>query len=257
MTTEQHLAERGIHHIILIEKENTGSTNTDAKQYIEAASPENPVLITAETQTGGRGRQGKQFSSPKGGLYMTLAVKHDSAFADAVRITAAAAVAVSRAIRSVCDLSCEIKWVNDIYAGGKKLCGILTEAVNDYEKGITEYLIIGVGVNISEFPEGINATSLFAELGKIIDKNTLCAEITAELLTLLCAIKKGDFSYMDDYRRLSCVIGKDIVCFQNGEAFTARATGIDDDGGLLVTYSDGRCGTLSSGEITLRFADMP
>ncbi len=255
MTIKQRLHAMGLTEITVIEKETTVSTNTDGKQYIAEHRPASPVLITAEAQTGGRGRQGRAFASPAGGLYMSLLARPETAFSETVRMTAAASVAVCRAMEAVCGLSCDIKWVNDLCCGGKKLCGILTEAVNDYQRGATDYLILGIGVNLLSFPEGMNATSVAAETGRAVDKDALCAAITAELLSVLDAIRRGDASYMADYRRRSSVIGRDILCLRGGEARTARAVSIDDDGGLVVSYADGTGETLNSGEITLRFAD--
>ena len=203
MPLRQSFDESGLSHVQLIEKEETVSTSTDCKDMIRAHSPTHPVLILAHTQTGGRGRQGKSFSSPRGGLYMSLALRTETELTQTVRVTSAAAVAVCRAIRTVCGLACEIKWVNDIYKNGNKLCGILTEAINDYTRGTTKYLIIGVGVNLTEHPTEINATDLFAETGQAVDRDRLCAEITKELLAILDQIKGGDFAYMEEYRRRS------------------------------------------------------
>ena len=183
---------------------------------------------------------------------MTLTLRPETAFSNAVRMTAAASVAVCRALRQVCDLSCGIQWVNDIYVNSKKLCGILTEAVNDYTAGTTQQLIIGIGVNLVEYPEGIHATSVLHETGRHTDRNELCAVIVRELFDLFGQIKRGDFSYMEEYRRCSCVIGREVrLIRQTGDSF-GKAVGIDDDGGLLVTFPDGHTETLTGGEITLR-----
>lgn len=255
MALKQRLAESGLTEITLIQKSETLSTSTDCRELIDRDSPDTPVLIIADTQTGGRGRQGKTFSSPKGGLYMSLALRWNMDFSHTLRITSAAAVAVCRAILRVCGVGCGIKWVNDIYRNGRKLCGILTEAVNDYGSGTTRYLIIGIGINLTDHPHGINATDLFAETGRQTDRDLLCAAVTKELFTVLGQIKEGDFSYMEEYRRLSCVIGREISLSRNGCESHGTAIGIDDDGGLTVQYPDGVTETLSSGEITLRVRD--
>jgi BirA family biotin operon repressor/biotin-[acetyl-CoA-carboxylase] ligase len=189
---------------------------------------------------------------------MSLALRTETEITQTVRITSAAAVAGCRAIRTVCGLHCEIKWVNDIYKNGNKLCGILTEAINDYTRGITEYLILGIGVNLTEHPTEINATDLLAETGQAVDRHRLCAEITKELLAILDQIIGGDSAsgasaYMDEYRRLSCVIGRKIKLIQQDTETIGSAVGIDDEGGLIVTFPDGRTETLTSGEISLRF----
>ena len=160
----------------VVTKELTGSTNNDAKEMIDSSPAD--TLITSEKQTGGRGRQGKSFSSPEGGLYMTLLLRCGMPITTAVGATSCSAVAVSRAIKNVCGIDTGIKWVNDIYAGGKKLCGILTEAVNDYSRGISEYLVIGIGINVLSTPvvpsSSVECTSL-SELGYTASREeTVC-----------------------------------------------------------------------------------
>ena len=136
---DKTVLEKKLPGVRVITKELTVSTNNDAKEMINFSPSD--TLITSEKQTGGRGRQGKSFSSPEGGLYMTLLLRCGMPITTAVGATSCSAVAVSRAIKNVCGIDTGIKWVNDIYAGGKKLCGILTEAVNDYSRGISEYLV--------------------------------------------------------------------------------------------------------------------
>lgn len=255
MTLRHHLDTLGLSHVRLMEKDETVSTSTDCRQEMELRPSAEPLLITAKKQTGGRGRQGKQFSSPEGGLYMSLAVRAETDFFHSVRVTSAAATAVCRAVESVTGLSCEIKWVNDIYKNGRKLCGILTEAINDYTAGITRALIIGVGINLLDHPKDMNATDLLAETGQRTDRDRLCAAVTQELLSVLALIKAGDCSYMEEYRRRSCVIGREIRLIHAEGERCGTASGIDDEGGLLVMFPDGHTETLTSGEITLRFAE--
>ena len=183
---------------------------------------------------------------------MTLTLRPETEILHTVRMTAAASVAVCRALEEVCGISCSVKWVNDVYLNNKKLCGILTEAVNDYAAGITQHLIIGIGINLLDYPQGINATSVFHETGRQTDRNELCAAVVREIFSLFGQIKRGDYSYMEEYRAHSCVIGREVLLIRaNGESF-GKATAIDDDGGLMVTFSDGHTETLTSGEITLR-----
>jgi len=250
-----YLAEAGRTDITVIEKQETASTNTDCRQYLADHNPAAPVLITALTQTGGRGRQGKSFSSPEGGLYMSLLVRPRTPLSTTVHATSAAAAAVCRAVESCGGPRCEIKWVNDIYVNGRKLCGILTEAVKDHAPGVTDGLIIGVGVNLNRYPEDMNATSVLRETGRIPDRNALCAGITLELLRVLDEIGHGTASFMDEYRTRSCVIGKSVRCIRNHAEFFADAVGIDNEGGLLIRFPDGHTETLTSGEITLRVTE--
>lgn len=226
------------------------STNNEAKRWI-AAGMDRPFLVTAEEQTAGRGRQGKSFYSPPGtGIYFTLVVHPGIPVRDAVSVTTMSSVAVCRAIRKLTDLRPEIKWVNDLYWNGKKCCGILVEAVSDFETGITTSLLIGIGVNLTtrDFPEDLpNATAL-PVTG--VSRNQLMAEIVRELLKETADLRSR--TYLEDYRAWSCVLGKKIDYYRNGEKKTATAVEIADNGGLVIEDENGVRTTLESGEITVR-----
>ena len=228
------------------------STSTEARRLIAAGEIGDAALVTANSQTAGRGRQGRSFFSPADtGLYMTLAIRTAADFADAVSLTTMASVAAVRAIKRLTPLEPQIKWVNDIYIGGKKVCGILTEAVGAFGSGEV-YILIGVGVNIStaDFPSEIE--NVAASLGQPLSRNALAAELTAELMSF--AENLADKSYIDEYRAHSLVIGRDITYTRAGEITAARAVGIDENGGLEVEHADGSRDTLRSGEISVRLA---
>lgn len=225
------------------------STNTEAKRRLRAGLTE-PLLLAAEQQTAGRGRQGRSFYSPaETGIYMTLVIHPHAPLADTVSVTTRASVAVCRAIRRVTKLQPEIKWVNDLYLRGKKICGILAEAESDYAAGITNSLIIGVGINVTtaDFPEELTEA---ASLAVAADRDLLIAAVAEELLRETARL--GDRSYLEDYRRWSMVLGRQIVWTRNGESRIGRAVAIGEDGGLAVEAEDGSRHILQSGEISLR-----
>ena len=206
------------------------STNDECRRKLAAG--EGPCLVLAEIQTSGKGRSGKSFYSPEGGLYMSIALPGDS---EVVGITCRAAVAAAEAIEAVTGISCGIKWVNDLYLHGKKICGILAERTND---GV----ILGIGINLrpTAVPEELKHIVGFLDCGDV--RELLAAKLTERLLS------KGD--YMQEYRRRSVVLGKDIFCRVGNRSFTAKATEILDDGSLLVIGPDGReC--LQFGEVFL------
>jgi len=166
--------------------EETDSTNNQAKRMINEIPAKN-LLIAAARQTAGRGRQGKSFYSPEGtGIYMSLVLHTERSLHNAVTATTAAAVAVCRAIEALTDVKPEIKWVNDVYVNGKKICGILTEAVTDFETQTVSGIIIGIGVNITtcDFPQSVeNAGALNVR----ISRARLIAKIADELIKIaLC-----------------------------------------------------------------------
>ncbi len=227
------------------------STNDEAKRLI-AAGKDGPTLILAEGQTNGRGRQGKHFYSPeKTGLYMTLAFPSKLPLEAAVSVTTAAAVAVFRAIRDETGIETEIKWVNDLYLRGKKIAGILTEAISDFEAGCVRHLIIGIGINVrtADFPAELAGVAGALGDGRI-DRNRLAARVTDRLFEALADLGSG--AHLDTYRRHSMVIGREIEYLRNGKTTVADALDIDEDGWLVVRHKDGTRGLLNSGEITVR-----
>ena len=238
--------------IDVIIKGETVSTSSDAKSLTEK-NPTAPVLIVADRQTGGRGRQGKSFISPEGGLYMSLLLPVNMPIRQTIGATSCAAVAVRRAIRNVSGAECGIKWINDLYLSGGKLCGILAESVNDYETMTSRYLIIGVGINMTTAPELNNASTRAVSLsgcGYSASKEELCAEVVHELMK---TYRLGfDFSiYAEEYRSHSILLGQEISFLRDGVTEYGVAQSITDRGALEVRCQD-KTVILDSGEVTVR-----
>lgn len=253
------------------------STNSEAKRRLGAVPPgeyrlfHKTVLVAGE-QTAGRGRLGRKFYSPGGtGLYFSLVYAAGSV-SDPGKITAVAAVAVCRAIKSVFNVDAGIKWVNDIFVSGKKVCGILTEGIVNPLSGAVEAAVIGIGINIyfsSKMPEelslragGICGSSLSgagdenADGGKNAEmKDRLLCRIIENLVEILDGREEAFFSAMEEYKARSTLIGKTVtvspVIDSRERQYDAVVTGITDDAQLVVRTSDGREKTLSSGEVTL------
>ena len=222
------------------------STNAEAKR-LAAMSAENTVVIAKE-QTAGRGRLGRSFYSPKGGgLYVSFLQKCNIPPEDIVAVTTAVSVVVSRAIKAAADAEVGIKWVNDLYFDGRKVCGILAEAVWDTANSDLKYMVTGIGINCGDidFPEDIER--LAGSIGSV-NKNRLAAELIKGMECLEeMVINK---SYIDEYRKKSLVIGREIKILNTGE--TAKAVDIDNFGGLVIQTDGGETKTLSSGEISIR-----
>ena len=234
------------------------STNEEAKKKAFEGAPGGTIIL-AEEQSRGKGRLGRPFFSPAGmGLYMSLIIRPDFDSSKSLLVTTATSVAVCRAIKKVCGVETQIKWVNDIFFEGRKVCGILTEAISNFESGRIGAIIIGIGVNCSvrheDMPEEIRETA--ASLPGVISRNMLAAGIVNELFDILNHFTEGPYPvYMDEYRRRSLVLRKDIKVYANmaaDEFLNAKAIDISDDGGLIVIYEDGRKDTLTTGEISIR-----
>lgn len=224
------------------------STNNQAKRIVNEGNNKT-LLVVADMQTAGRGRQGKSFYSPaKTGIYMTLALHPMVEMENAVTATTAASVAVCRAIESLTDKTPQIKWVNDVYVDDKKICGILTEAITDFETQTVTSLIIGIGANIktTDFPDDVdNATSLDAPVKR--------ADLICAIANELNKINNSPYSeFIEYYREHSLIIGKDINVIKGDRTQRARALGIDDKGGLEIEYQNGEKAVLRSGEVSIR-----
>lgn len=234
------------------------STNTVAKEYAVNGCAEGKVIISEE-QSEGKGRKGRAFYSPKdNGLYMSVVLRPKIDPADALLITTASAVAVAEAIEELTAQSAQIKWVNDIYCGGKKVCGILTEASFDLESRRLDYAVLGIGVNIKIPQEGF-PKNLKAIAGAISDEQTDLGDMRNRLAgTILrnffryypCLEQKN---YLQDYKKRSMLLGMEIVILGQTEEL-ATAIDIDENCQLIALTHSGETKVLSSGEVSVRLS---
>ena len=231
------------------------STNTEAKRLTSAGAADGTAVI-ADKQTEGRGRMGRSFESPSGtGIYMSVILRPDFGIECAPLITSAAACAVAEAVEKVCGCSVMIKWVNDIYLNGRKICGILTEASMGLEMKTLDHAVIGIGINVRSVKESFGselsriATSIEDETGKKADRNKLCAAVLNELEHYLGMIE--DRSFIDEYRKREMLTGNIITANVGGNTIKGQAVGIDDNANLIVKLPDGTVSKLSSGEANL------
>lgn len=241
--------------------ETLESTNLTAKKMALDGAVHGTVVI-AKQQTIGRGRMGRSFFSPtSGGIYMSMVLKPTFDTSHAVLITTAASVAVSRAIAETTGLEVQIKWVNDLYLEGKKICGILTEAVTNFETNEIDTLILGIGVNFSTPQEEIPPKLadiigvLFPHSSATCTRNQLIAHVITEILHVIDTLESRQF--IEEYKQRSLVLGKEINVLKSGVPYPATVLDIDSDGGLVVKYKESNLGqaqiaTLNSGEISIR-----
>ena len=233
--------------------ETLDSTNTRAKALAANGAPHG-YLVIAETQSVGKGRMGRSFFSPEhSGIYITYVLRPKLLAERAVMITSMAAVAVARAIEAVADVDVKIKWVNDLYIHGRKVCGILCEASIDFESSGLEYAVLGIGVNVGAmtFPEALQsiATSIENECGAPVSRSRLIAEISNQLEALYAQLETGEF--MAESRARSNVIGQTVTVMRGDECFEARALDIDGQGRLVIQTESG-VSRVGSGEVSLK-----
>lgn len=233
------------------------STNVTARQLAVQGAPEGTCVI-ATRQTGGKGRLGRQFFSPDGGVYLSLVLRPRLTAEQSAQATTAAAVQVCRAIEGACGLSPAIKWVNDLYWKGRKICGILTEAAVNLETGMPDHLILGVGVNLKA-PQGGFPPELTEIAGALYEEELppgmTRGRFAAALLENLLPVSRlcDQPEVMEGYRARCPLPGHWVTVTAAGQpAWQARVIGISDRCGLIVEKSDGSQTELRSGEVSIR-----
>lgn len=226
------------------------STNTYAKKQLALGKTED-LIVLAEQQTGGRGRQGKSFFSPRGsGLYISLAVHPRLRLEDSSFLTILAAVAVCRTIETTLGLEPKIKWVNDVFLDGKKICGILSEAVTDFESGVVESVVVGIGINCRQnaFPP-----ELLGHVGWLgcadVSRNRLAAVLINHFFDILNTFDRNYI--VEEYKKRSFLPGREITFLRSGETVRARVLDINEKGNLVVCLPGGETVVLSSGEVSI------
>ena len=236
-------------------KDCVDSTNTQLKALAAGGAPEGTVLL-AEEQAGGRGTRGRTFCSPRGeGLYLSVLLRPRAELEDLLQLTGWVAVAARRAVERACSAPVGIKWLNDLYLNGKKLCGILTELSLD-SGGRPDYVVVGVGVNVSQSRDtfraqglGEIATSLAAE-GYSISRISLCAALLEELDRMYRRFPADRRSYLEEYRKYCLTPGKRVSFEERGQTLSGMALAVDNSFGLTVRGTDGKTRTVFSGTVS-------
>lgn len=239
-------------------EECTDSTNRVLKELAKNGAKEGQVVI-ADEQTNGRGRLGRYFFSPKNrGIYMSVLLRPDDKAYEMAPLTAWVAVAVANAIESVCGVRPGVKWVNDLILNGKKICGIMTELAVKDDGNKVDYIIVGIGINVTgkqeEFPEELReiASTIEAETGVAVSRAQLVAEIIRELDFLSEEWQIETQKYLEQYRKDCITIGKEVrVLSPEGER-AATALSVEGDFSLLVRYDVGTMERVYSGEVSVR-----
>ena len=232
------------------------STNKTAKE-MAVAGAEHGTVIISDCQTMGRGRYSRNFFSPSGGgLYMSIVLRPEALhFKNPTSVTAFAAVSVCEAIESISKKVPNIKWVNDIFLDEKKVCGILTEAVTDFESGGLDWIVLGIGINVyiraEDFPGDLQslATSIYPDERIPGVRNKLSAEIINRILGF--ETSPSETEIFEKYKKRLMMLGKKITVNQNQMEYRATAIDVDSVGHLIVKNENGEIITLSTGEIRI------
>ena len=253
--TEEILQKYGAPMPKIIYYPLTDSTNERAKVYaLENPDDTDPKVFIADEQSAGRGRRGRSFVSNAGaGIYISILTHPDASGFDATRVTARAAVALARAVESCAKVETDIKWVNDIYLGGKKLAGILVEGAMQ-NGGETPYIITGMGINVykNAISEEISsiAASIENETGARIEREALAAEIIREFLYV--TENMSEEALFSEYSKRSFIIGKEVTVMKLTESYPAKAIALLPDYSLKIEKQNGETESLFTGEVSLK-----
>lgn len=235
----------------------TDSTNTRLRELANKGAEEKTVVIAGE-QTAGKGRLGRSFFSPSDtGLYISILLRPVMSANEALKITTAAAVAVAEAIEALSDKKPEIKWVNDVYIDGRKICGILTEAAFSMENGGLEYAVSGIGINVYQ-PEGGFPDEIKDIAGAVFDRregdlrNRLAAELIKRFMKYYHEL--DEHTYMEGYRKRLMWRNEKINIISPKETIPATMIDVDNECRLIARFEDSTEHTISTGEISIRKA---
>ena len=234
--------------------EELDSTNNYLKKLGSQGEKENQLVI-ALSQTGGRGRMGRSFYSPNGtGIYFSLLLHPKFSAEKSLFLTVMAAVSVAETVMKYNSNNIKIKWVNDIYIDGKKVCGILTEGAINSDKSLN-YAVVGIGINVvvpeNGFPDDIKeiATAIFPGKTEENIKEKIVAEVVNKFFKMYNGI---DTDFVKRYKEYSYLTGKEINIIQGETTRPATVIGITDDCHLFVKNESGELEEISSGDVSVR-----
>ena len=233
------------------------STNDHLRSLARQGAPEGTVLL-ADHQTGGHGRRGRSFHSPEGvGIYLSILLRPNCKPTELMHLTCATAVAMCNAVEKAAGFRPGIKWTNDLVYGKRKLGGILTE-LGFTAKGEVDYAMVGIGINCcqqpQDFPQEIQ--NIAASLSMVTGRNTDRAVVAAAMMEALEEMNRrlltGQAEMLQQYRADCITIGQDISLARGDEIRYGKALDVDENGALVVCFSDGHTEAVNSGEVSVR-----
>lgn len=231
------------------------STNDMAKELAMGGAREGTV-VTAETQTHGRGRLKRKWLSPAGGLWLSTILRPRTELKHASKLTLMVSVAVAKTISKLFRLKAEIKWPNDVLIEGKKVCGILTEAKTEGET--LAFVVVGIGINanfdVNTLPPYLqdSSTTLKEELRKEVERESLLCTLLEEIELYYHLFISGKFSTMlNEWRGLASFLGSYVQVVSRGEKLEGQAIDIDENGALMVKLRDQAIRKVTSGDMVL------
>lgn len=238
--------------------EEAASTNDLAKELAEKGVREGAVVI-AETQTHGKGRLGRRWISPRGGIWFSVILRPAVDPKDAPKIVFMAAVAIAKTIRKMLGLTAKTKWPNDVLVHNKKVCGLLAEtSISDDN---INFVVLGIGINANvdtnAFPKELTGslTSLKQEAKREIPREEFLQVLLKEMEHYYNDFTRGRFArILEEWKSLTDMIGKDVEVVSFDERFEGEAIDVDQDGALMVKLEDGSVKRVFSADASIRYS---
>lgn len=237
--------------------DSIGSTNDHLKALARQGAPHGTAIIAGH-QTGGKGRMGRSFESPAGkGVYLSLLLRPNAAPEQLMHLTCAAAVAMCDALEASCGICPGIKWTNDLVWGKHKLGGILTE-LGLGTAGTVDYAIIGIGINCSQREEDFSpeVRSIATSLASVTEASVEIPGVAAAMLEALhrtdSILLSQKETILQRYRGSCITLGKAVSVVRGSQVRHGTALDVDENGALVVVFSDGSTEAVNSGEVSVR-----
>lgn len=239
----------------VVYREVTGSTQDECRELAERGAPEG-TLVAAERQASARGRLGRAYFTPPGGLWFSLLLRPERAPEEVILLSLVAAIAVHGAVEEVTGLRPVIRWPNDLLLDGRKIAGILVELAS--EQDVLRYVVLGVGLNVNlrqeDFPADLRpiATSIREVLGRDAPRVTLLQRLLERLEALYDRyLAEGPRPVLDAWLALPNILGQRVTVYAPRETWSGVATGLDEEGALLVRTDDGGVRRVVAGDVRL------
>jgi len=235
---------------------SVSSTNDVAKEIAKKGGGEK-IVVLAETQTSGKGRLGRSWISPKGGLWLSIVMRPRISPKEALKLTFITSSAVAKTIHQMFGLKTEVKWPNDVLVKDRKICGILTKAST--RGSIVEFVVIGVGINANVdlkcFPSGLrgSVTSLKHELGYAVRRKALTNNLLQNFERRYNRLQQGRWStLLQEWKGMAEFLGEQVEVTSFDEVIVGEAWDVDEAGGLIIRLDDGVLKKVVAGDVTVR-----
>ncbi len=236
--------------------DRVSSTNDLAKK-IARKGTEDRIVILAETQAYGKGRLGRRWLSPMGGVWLSIILRPQFSPKEALKLTFVMSSAVAKTIKAMYGLETEVKWSNDVLVEGRKVCGILTETST--REDIVDFVVVGVGINanvdLESFPSNLrnSVTSLKHELGRKIERKALTKSLLQNFESRYRRLQQGLWSVLlREWKSLAAFLGSHVEVAGFDEVLYGKAVDVVEDGALIIRLDDGTLKKIVAGDVTLR-----